>query len=431
MNLGFGAVSTSCTAKRCTVVEKHAKSRQFKGSDTLAVHAGQFPAIENTPSSPALYQASSYEFDDLDEVEAVYAGRRPGAIYGRYGGPNALHFESAVAELESAEAAVGAASGMAAIGAALATSVKPGQPILAASGLYGGTLALLENDFQQRGNRTIFSAIPGDFRDIEAIFARERPPVLYVEAASNPLVRIPDLPLLVRLAHAHDATVIVDATFVTPMLGKPLELGADLVLHSVGKYLAGHGDVGAGVVAGDRARVDRIRAYLVRNGATLPHFEAWLALRGMRTLALRMARQSANAAAVAAYLASIPAVARVHHPSRPEHPEHALAARLYPGGTGGIVAFDLHGTRETVAAFVRGLETIAIVHSLGEIATTLSYPAVSSHRSLTPEARAAFGVGETTLRLSCGIEDVRDIIADLDRAFAGLSQTVPATEVPV
>jgi cystathionine beta-lyase/cystathionine gamma-synthase len=336
-----------------------------------------------------------------------------------------------MAELESAEAAVGAASGMAAIGAALAMSLEPGQPILAASGLYGGTLALLENDFQQRGNRTYFVDVHGDFGALDGVFRRERPPVLYLEAASNPLVRIPDLPQLVRLAHAHGATVIVDATFVTPMLGKPLELGADLVLHSVGKYLGGHGDVGAGVVAGDRARIDRIRAYLIRNGATLPHFEAWLALRGLRTLALRMARHSANAAAVATYLAGVPAVARVHHPSRPEHPEHALAARLYPGGTGGIVAFDLRGTRETVATFVRGLETIAIVHSLGEVATTLSYPAVSSHRSLTPEARAALGVGETTVRLSCGIEDARDIIADLERAFAGLSQTVPATEVPV
>jgi cystathionine beta-lyase/cystathionine gamma-synthase len=428
---GFRAVSTPCTAKRRIVVEKHGKSRKFKGSDTLAVHAGQFPAIENVPSSPALYQASSYEFDDLDDVEAIYGGTRPGAIYGRYGGPNALHFESAMADLESAEAAVGAASGMAAIGAALATSLKPGQPLLAASDLYGGTLALLENDFQERGNRTVFLDVTGDFGAIEAALIRERPPVLYVEAASNPLVRIPDLPELVRLAHAHGAIVVVDATFVSPALGKPLEMGADLVLHSVGKYLGGHGDVGAGVVAGDRARIERIRAYLVRTGATLPHFEAWLALRGVRTLALRMARHSANAAAVAGFLAGVPAVARVHHPSRPDHPQHALAERLYPGGTGGIVAFDLHGTRETVAAFVRGLETIAIVHSLGEVATTLSYPAVSSHRPLAPEARAALGVTETTLRLSCGIEDARDIIADLDRAFAGLSQTVPATEVPV
>jgi len=430
-NKRFGAVSTPCTAKRRTVVEKSGKSRQFKGSDTLAVHAGRFPAIENIPSSPALYQASSYEFEDLDDVEAIYGGTRPGAIYGRYGGPNALHFESAIAELESAEAAVGAASGMAAIGAALATSLEPGQPIIAAAGLYGGTLALLENDFQLRGNRTIFAQIPGDFGELEALFERERAPLLYVEAASNPLVRIPDLPRLIRLAHTYGAVVVVDATFVTPVLGKPLEWGADLVLHSVGKYLGGHGDVGAGVVAGERARIDRLRAYLIRNGATLPHFEAWLALRGMRTLALRMARHAANASAVAAYLAGVPAVARVHHPSRPDHPEHDLAARLYPGGTGGIVAFDLHGTRETVAAFVRGLETIAIVHSLGEVATTLSYPAVSSHRSLTPAARAALGVGETTLRLSCGIEDARDLIADLDAAFAGLSQTVPATEVPV
>jgi cystathionine beta-lyase/cystathionine gamma-synthase len=412
-------------------VEKRGKSRYFLGSDTLAVHAGTFPAIANVPSSPALYQASSYEFEDLDEVEAIYGGTRPGAIYGRYGGPNALHFESAIAQLESAEGAVGAASGMAAIGATLMSLLEPGQPLIAADGLYGGTRSLLENDFQERGNRPLFVDLSADIGPLGALFEAEKAPVLYVEAASNPLVRIPDLAALASLAHAHGAALVVDATFLSPVLGKPLELGADLVVHSVGKYLGGHGDVGAGVVAGDRARIERIRAYLVRNGATLPHFEAWLALRGLRTLALRMARHSANAAAVAAYLAGVPAVAKVHHPSLADHPEHALAARLYPGGTGGIVAFDLHGTRETVAAFVRGLETIAIVHSLGEVATTLSYPAVSSHRGLSPAARAALGVTETTLRLSCGIEDARDIVADLDRAFAGLSQTVPATNVPV
>jgi cystathionine beta-lyase/cystathionine gamma-synthase len=411
-------------------VDNSEKTPENRASDTLAVHAGTFPAIENRPSSPALFQASSYEFDDLDEMEAIYAGKRPGAIYGRYGGPNAHHFESALAELEGAQAAVGAASGMAAIGAALATSLIAGAPVISATELYGGTSALLENDFQERGHRRV----PVDIADVQAVEAafRSTPsPVLYIESLSNPLMHVADIPALARVAHAHGAIVIVDATFASPALARPLAMGADLVLHSVGKYLGGHGDVGAGVVAGSVERCERIRQYLVRNGATLPHFEAWLALRGVRTLGLRMARHSANATAVASYLATSEAVTRVHHPSRPDHPQHALAARLYPQGTGGIVAFDLRGGRAEVAAFVEALETIAIVHSLGEVASTISYSAASSHRPLDPAERQRLGVTDATLRLSCGIEDARDIIADLARGFAGLSARIPATKVPV
>lgn len=363
-------------------------------------------------------------------MEAIYAGERPGAIYGRYGGPNAHHFESAIAELEGAEAAVGAASGMAAIGAALATTLTPGAPVISATELYGGTVALLENDLQERGHLRVAVDI-ADVQAVDAAFRATPSPVLYIECLTNPLTHVADIPALAEVAHAHGAVVIVDATFASPALARPLTMGADIVLHSVGKYLGGHGDVGAGVIVGSRVYCDRVRAYLVRNGATIPHFEAWLALRGVRTLGLRMARHCANATAVAQYLATAPAVAKVHHPSRPDHPQHALAARLYPQGTGGIVAFDLHGGRPEVAAFVAALQTIAIVHSLGEVASTISYSAASSHRPLDPAERARLGVTDATLRLSCGIEDARDIIADLAQALAGLSARVPATKVSV
>jgi cystathionine beta-lyase/cystathionine gamma-synthase len=387
--------------------------------DTRAVHAGCFPTIGNSPSSPALFQASSYVFADLDEVEAIYAGERPGSIYGRYGGPNGGHFESALAELEGAEEAVGAASGMAAINAALTTALEPGGPIVCASELYGGTFALVENDFQQRGHRPVF-VDTSDLAAVDAALAGTEARVLYVEALSNPLLHVANLAELARIAHAHGARLIVDATFVSPVLCRPLEFGVDVVVHSVGKYLGGHGDVGAGVVAASAAHCAPIRRWLIRNGATIPHFEAWLALRGLRTLGLRMPRHAANAAAVAAYLTNVPAVARVHHPSLREHPQHELARRLYPRGTGGIVAFDLTGDRTDAAAFLRALDMIAIVHSLGEVASTISYSAASSHRSLTPDERARQGVTDSTLRLSCGIEDARDIVADLARAFAAL-----------
>jgi len=391
--------------------------------DTAAVHAGRLIVPSNTASSPPLFQASSYEFSDLDDVEAIYAGTRDGKIYGRYGGPNAGQFESALAELEGAEAAVGAAAGMSAIDAALATHVASGDAIVATREVYGGTYVLLEADYRGRGIDVRYV----DQSDLGAV-ARAlagpgpRAKVLYVEALTNPLVHVADLRALAACARDAGATLIVDATFATPALVRPLAFGADLVLHSAGKYLGGHGDVGAGVLAGRADAIAAARAYLVRRGATLPHFEAWLAVRGLRTLALRMERHASNARAVAAYLETQPHVARVFHPSLASHPQHALATRDYPHGTGGIVAFDLAGGAEAVDPFLRALTTIAIVHSLGEVATTVSYPAVSSHRPLPVAQREALGVGAGTLRISCGIEHPSDLIADLAHAFGGIGE---------
>ena len=388
--------------------------------DTAAVHAGRFVAPSNQGSSPPLFQAASYEFENLVEVEAIYAGTKAGAIYGRFGGPNAAQFEAAMAELEGAEAAAGAAAGMSAIHAALGVALQGGRPILASRELYGGTFVLLESDYRNRG----FSVEYVDQQDLSAVaeaLSRLKPAVLYAEALTNPLVHVADLPALADLAHAAGALLYVDATFATPVLCRPLAHGVDLVVHSVGKYIGGHGDVGAGVVAGRRELVEAVRGRLVRTGATIPHFEAWLALRGLRTLGLRMERHSSNAAAVARFLAGNPHVAAVHHPSLAPAAERARVEARYPRGTGGIVAFDLAAGPEAVERFLAGLETIAIVHSLGEVATTISYPAVSSHRPLLAEVRRSLGVGDATLRISTGIEHPDDITADLERGFAGLA----------
>jgi cystathionine beta-lyase/cystathionine gamma-synthase len=396
----------------CALSERHL--------DTAAVHAGRMVVPSNAASSPPLFQASSYEFDDLDDVEAIYSGTKIGGIYGRYGGPNALQFEAAMAELENAEAAVGAAAGMSAIHAALAFAREAERPILASRELYGGTFALLENDCQNSNIPVVYED-QGDLSAIAAALSRLKPAVLYAEALTNPLVHVADLPALADLAHAAGALLIVDATFVTPVLCRPIEHGADLVVHSVGKYIGGHGDVGAGVVAGSRALIDAVRGRLVRTGATMPHFEAWLALRGLRTLGLRMERHSSNAAAVARFLAGRSEVAAVHHPSLVEGGERARIDALYPRGTGGIVAFELAAGSAAVAPFLAGLERIAIVHSLGEVATTISYPAVSSHRLLAAGVRRSLGVSDATLRLSAGIEHPGDIVRDLERALAGLA----------
>ncbi len=384
--------------------------------DTAAVHAGAFATPGNRSSSPPLYAASSYAFRDLDEMEAVYARDLHAAVYGRYGGPNGAQFAAAIAELEGAQEAVAAASGMAAIEATWGPWTRPGDRIVASTELYGGTYDLLEKDYRQRGIEVEF--VPqGDLGALKAAVARKPPKVVHVETLTNPLVHVTDLEAVAAVAHEAGALCTVDATFTTPVLGQPLGLGADIVVHSAGKYIGGHADVGCGVLAGRRELVEPARAWIIRHGAPIAHFDAWLALRGLRTLALRMARHSENARAVAAFLAERDEIAAVYHPSLPEHPQHDLAARLYPSGTGGMLAFDLRGGERAVDAFLRALRRIAIVHSLGEVATTISYSVRSSHRVLTPEQRRALGVGESTLRLSCGIEDARDIIADLERAL--------------
>ena len=385
--------------------------------DTLAVHAGALEAPCNAPVSPPLYQASAYIFEDLDDVEAIYGGTKPGKIYWRYGGPNGEAFARAVAQLEGADDGVGAASGMAAICAAFFTNLKAGDHAVVTRDVYGGTHAIVTKDFPARGIESTFV----DACDPEALRAAIRPgqtKVVYLEALTNPLMRIPALEEAVRLAHEAGALVVVDATFASPALFHALDHGADLVVHSVTKYLGGHGDVGAGVIVGGRPLVDAARTYLVRTGATIPHFEAWLAHRGLRTLALRMERHSHNAEAAAVFLAAAgPVVRRVHHPSLSSHPQHAAAARLFPLGCGGMLSFELADGRAAVDAFIKALRMIAVVHSLGEVGTTVSYSVASSHRGIPAAERDALGVTESLLRLSCGIERGDDIIEDLRRGL--------------
>lgn len=393
---------------------------QAQHPDTAAVHAGEFVTPTNQGASPPLYQAAAYRFRDLDDVEDVYSGKIPGAIYGRYGGPNSAQFSSAVAELEGAEAAVASSHGMSAIDAALAVNVGIGDALVATKDIYGGTYELLAHSYAApRAHLTFVDQ--ADPVAVEAALISTHAKVLYIEALTNPLMRVADFAQLSVITKRLGVIMIVDATFASPVLVQPLAHGADLVIHSVTKYLGGHGDVAAGVVAGTAALIAPIHSHLVRNGSTVAHFDAWLATRGLRTLGLRMERHSSNATHVAAYLATQPVVLQVHHPSLSTHPQYELAKLLYPRGTGGMLAFDLDGGRDAVDRFLRGLRRIEIVHSLGEVATTIGYSAVSSHRGLPEHVRQELGVTSGTLRLSTGIEHIDDIVADLAGAFAGLS----------
>lgn len=371
------------------------------------------------PLTPPIYQTSVFVFDDLDRVDAVWEGREPGFIYGRFGTPNHAELEETVARLEGAEAAVTAASGMGALTSLFLATLAPGDHLVAGRDLYGATAALLREELARAGVEVSLV----DAADPDAVEAAltGRTRAIFAETVSNPLLRLADLPALAALAWGRGLQLLVDNTFASPALLRPLGLGATAVVHSATKYLAGHGDTTAGVVAGPRSLMERVRKVVIRMGLNLGPFDAWLTQRGLRTLALRMERQSANALALARFLEGRPEVARVFYLGLESHPQRALARRLFPDGAGGMVAFELRGGAEAVGVLMKGLRLIEFAPSFGDVATTWSYPARTSHRSLGPEERKALGIGDGLVRLSVGIEAVEDLTADLGGALDRLT----------
>jgi cystathionine gamma-synthase/methionine-gamma-lyase len=353
-------------------------------------------------------------------MEAVFAGEEQGYVYRRYESPTVEAFERAMAILEGGEAACAFASGMAAIhGALLAAGVRSGTSVVAAQDCYGATYSLLETLMSQQGVRVAFVDTT-DLDQVAQAVAREQPAAVLVETVSNPLLKLAELEPLARLAHAASAALIVDNTFATPCLCRPLELGADFVVHSASKYIGGHGDVLAGVVISSAANRQRLMALEKLLGAVLAPEVAWLALRGLKTLPLRMRQHCANALQVALRLAQHPAVARVHYPGLPTHPQRDLARRLFgDGGFGGMVAFELHDATQAAAfRFLDRLQLVIPATTLGDVYSLALYPVMASHRTLPPAERERLGIGEGLLRLSIGIEDAADIVADLDQALA-------------
>ncbi|MGH7777735.1 MAG: trans-sulfuration enzyme family protein [Candidatus Dormibacterales bacterium] len=380
-----------------------------------AVHAGRETAARD-PLGPPIFQTSVYVYDDLDDYDAVASGRRPGHVYARNSSENAAMLEEALADLEGAEAGVAAGSGMAAILVAILGLAPRPSPIVAPSDLYGGTSALLAQDLAPLG----YEVRVVDFRDLEgAGRLLEGAGLLLCETISNPLSRVSDLVALCRLAEERGVPALVDNTFATPILCRPLELGATAVVHSATKYIGGHSDLLAGVVVGEGAAMAGVRARAVRLGTTLGPFEAWLALRGLRTLALRMERVSQSSLSVAAALEGTAGVASVHHPLLPSSPDREVAARILPKGAGGMFAFDLEGGAEAARRMQAKLHMVRFAASLGGVETTVSYPVITSHRSLSEEARLRLGIGGGTARVSTGLEDPRDIVEDLLTALGG------------
>jgi cystathionine gamma-synthase/methionine-gamma-lyase len=394
-----------------------------KGFATRAVHAGErMPRPDYTPVVGPIQPTVGYVYDSMDDLDAIFATTREGYVYPRYGSPTLAAFESAVADLEGGEAAHAFASGMGAIHAALlAAGVRAGTGIVAALDLYGATYTLLHRVFREFGASVRFVEV-NDLAAVEAALAEVRPVAFLVETISNPLLTVADLPALGRLAGRYGAQWLVDNTFASPYLCNPLAHGADFVIHSATKYLSGHGDVMAGVVV--TSQENRRQLYELNKlvGGVLGPFEAWLALRGLKTLPLRVRQQCANAERVAAWLRDQPRIARVNYPGLPDHPQHELAREIFGDrGYGGVLSFEIAGAdRAAIFRFMEVLRLCLPATTLGDVFSLVLHPATSSHRSLTAEERQRVGIRDGLVRLSAGIEDAEDILADLAQALASL-----------
>ena len=388
-------------------------------SDTVAVHAGE-PALDrnDAPITPDIAVGSASGYQDLTTLDAAMAEHRG---YGRWGTNNHRQLEAAVAGLEANGLgtrldAVVVGSGMAAIAVALMSEMNAGDHVVAAHDCYGTTLTFLRDDLPRFG---VTSDIV-DFQDLGAVkhALSDRTRLLLCEMCTNPLIRVPDLEGLGMIAHEAGALLVVDNTVPTPALSQPVRWGADVVIYSATKNLSGHADVIGGVVVGKPSWIEGARAFAHTFGPTLGPFDAWLTLRGIRTLAVRMERHTANALALARHLERHPAVSRVDYPELESSPFCRRARRLLPAGAGALLSFELAGGRPAVDALVRRLRLVRLMPSLGNVSTTLSHPASTSHRGLDAAERQRAGISDGLTRCSVGLERIDDIVEDFEQALA-------------
>lgn len=381
--------------------------------ETVCARIADAPVSQNSPLAASPQLSAVYRVSSLDQIDALYEGREAGFIYARDGHPSAAHVAAKIAEIEGAEAAVACSSGMGAESAVLLALLQSGDHVAIADGVYGRTAALVGRELARFAiEHSTFDAT--DVRSLERVF-RANTRVVFAETLSNPLLRFADLPGLARAARAAGAILVVDHTFA-PLLCRPLELGADLVVHSVTKLIGGHSDLTLGAVAGSKELVQRCAAAAATFGFNASPFDCWLALRGIATLAVRSKTACATALDLARKLAADPRVLAVHYPGLPAHADHDRAARELSGGFGTIVTIDA-GDRARADALIRALDSIPFAPSLGDVTTTLSHPATTSHRGQTPEQWARQGISPGLIRLSVGLEDCGDLWAEIDRAL--------------
>jgi len=388
---------------------------------TLSVHAGDDGQGDGRPVAPPLCSSVGYAYDSMEALDRVFSGEQQGYVYSRFGTPTIAAFERAVAALEGTKDAVAYASGMAAVlGSMMASLIDAQQRIVCAGDIYGATLTLARQGLAARGSDLALVDI-ANLDEVRQALAQPTAAVL-CEVISNPLLKVADIAELAGVAHASGAKLIVDSTFSTPYLLRPSALGADYVLHSATKYVGGHGDALAGVVACSQESAQVLRTAQRLRGNIVGSPTAWLMLRGIKTLALRMREQCRNAGQIARAIEGHPRVAKVHYPGLTSHPQYGLATTQFGGrGYGGMVSIEIADAgRSEVFRFMEALKLVTPATTLGDVCSLVLYPAQASHRSLTAEERQALGIGDGLVRLSIGIEDAEDIIADVLQALERL-----------
>jgi O-succinylhomoserine sulfhydrylase len=382
--------------------------------DTLAVRAGTVRS-QFKEHSEAVFLTSSFMFDSAAEAAARFKGEQPGPIYARFANPTVSMMEARLAALEGAERCVAFASGMAAILATVMGLMKAGEHVVASRSIFGSTVQLFSNILGRFGVETTYVS-PTDPEEWRAA-VKPNTKLFFVESPSNPLTEVSDIRALADIAHEAGAWLAVDNCFCSPALQKPMEMGADIVIHSATKYLDGQGRVLGGAVLGSKDLMEGVFTFLRTAGPTLSAFNAWVILKGMETLSLRMEAHSRHALELAQWLEAQPQVARVLYPGLPSHPQHALAMRQQKTG-GGIVAFELKGGKDAAWKLIDATRLLSITANLGDTKTTITHPATTTHSRMTPEQRAAAGIGDGLVRIAAGLESVADIQADLARGLS-------------
>ena len=396
----------------------HQATQQSWHSDTQAIHGGDAPQDPHGALVAPLYQTSTFVFDSTEQGGQRFAGEEAGYMYSRLGNPTVNQLEQRVAQLEGMPAGAAAATGMGAVAATMLAFLKQGDHVVASDAIYGCSYALFSHLFERFGVQVTFVDMT-DATASEAAF-RDNTQLAFVETPANPHLKLIDIAQISTLCKARKVRLVVDNTFMTPLLQRPGDLGADLVVHSATKYLNGHGDVVAGVVTGSADDIQLIKLTTLKDmGATMSAHDAWLILRGLKTLPIRMQRHCENAHRVVEFLRQQSSISHMYYPGLQSHPGHHLVGTQMRNA-GAVIAFDMAAGYQAATRLLNALQMIKLAVSLGDAETLIQHPASMTHSPLTPEARQAAGIGDGLVRLSVGLEYADDIIADLAQAFAQL-----------